>query len=247
MPVTQKVNTLNKRSRIEESGSTSHSNNSNVMNANGELSHSTVVVHLAAEPGVAIVGGKAPSDLAKASVDNGGCFLYAINKCVGWQAVEASDLNAVISTVHQIYNEMPEWAPDKFKREWVGTEDESWCIECLRHALLLKFGVGNFEFSKITGVTSVAGLLSAGQGTLLVWGKKNNTLWPDLPQGGNWQHAICVDTGSTPSASQMKFYELDHPKGRSVQKWLLHENKKERWMSQISRVYKLSVPKPSPR
>lgn len=73
-----------------------------------------------------------------------------------------------------------------------------------------------------------------------MWGK-NRLLWPDVEQGGNWQHALCVATGSTSDKKPLKFFEMDYPNGKSVEKWLNHEKQSERWMSQISRVYKLSA------
>ena len=73
-----------------------------------------------------------------------------------------------------------------------------------------------------------------------MWGK-NRLLWPDVEQGGNWEHARCVATGSTSDKKPLKFFEMDYPNGKSVEKWLNHEKQSERWMTQISRVYQLSV------
>jgi hypothetical protein len=176
----------------------------------------------------------APTDAA--SADNGGCMLFAINKCAGGEALTKDDLDGEIDAVCSEFNKKEEWSPDKYKREWAGTDGEAWHFNCVAKALKRKYGDG-YTFHKVDdpGVVSTA----VGEGKFLVWGEKNRLLWPDVDQDSNWQHAICVDTSAKP---RPKFYEGDHPNGLSVEKWLNHRQADERWMSQVSRVYKLEAP-----
>jgi hypothetical protein len=215
---------------------------SNAQPVNAKFSHVSNVVPLATVSGVAgavATAGVAPGPLDRACVDNGGCMLYAVNKCAGFEALTAEDLDGEIDEVYRTFNNKTEWAPDMFKREWAGTNGESWHFDCIRRALKTKYGDGNFEFKRLAGGRSAA--TKRGNGNLLVWGKKNRHLWPDVEQGGNWQHALCVATGSTSDKKPLKFFEMDYPNGKDVEMWLNHEKQSERWMTQISRVYQLSA------
>jgi hypothetical protein len=76
---------------------------------------------------------------------------------------------------------------------------------------MTKYGEGNFEFKRLNGGRST--VTKRGNGNLLVWGQKNRRLRPTVEQGGNWQHALCVATGSTSDKKPLKFFEMDYPNG----------------------------------
>ena len=175
-----------------------------------EFSRDPIAVSLATESDVAAVAAAdaVPDPSDSACADNGGCMLYAVNKCAGFKALTAADLDGEIDAVHRDFNDQAEWKPNKFKREWAGTEGESWHFDCIRRALKAKYGAGNYEFTRLNGGRSA--VTQRGNGNLLVWGKKNRDLWPTVEQGGNWQHALCVATGSTSDKKPLKFSEMDY-------------------------------------
>jgi hypothetical protein len=145
--------------------------------------------------------------------DNRICMLYAFNKTVGFDALTANDLNQEMKEVYKEQNKQEEWTPNKFLPEWAGEEDLTWHLECIPKALKRMYE-GGYEYRLQRGNQDI--IFEKGKGKFFVWGEKNRLLWPSEDQSGSWQHTICVDT------DKGLFYEGDHPRGKSVRKYLAH-------------------------
>ena len=66
-----------------------------------EFSRDPIAVSLATESDVAAVAAAdaVPDPSDSACADNGGCMLYAVNKCAGFKALTAADLDGEIDAV----------------------------------------------------------------------------------------------------------------------------------------------------
>jgi len=82
---------------------------SRVLNAVSLATESDVAAAVAAADAV-------PDPLDSACADNGGCMLYAVSKCAGFEALTAEDLDGEIDEVHRTFNNKTEWAQVFAKR-----------------------------------------------------------------------------------------------------------------------------------
>jgi hypothetical protein len=171
----------------------------------------------------------------------GACLLQTAMDCLPGRAIPVENLDTLIPRHTAMMNKQPQWAPNRWLPEWSGIAGESWCIKVLQWALLGIFGEGNYTFSRVNHDV----IFERGQGKLFVVGILNRINYLNYPelatpeaQNGNWSHTVCVDTDT----GTFTCCNDNPPVRRSVQLWLKTKPLKQRYLSAIKKVYKLSVP-----
>lgn len=158
----------------------------------------------------------------------GACIWRSLNYCVP-NVLSIQELDNQIDLLLVEKNKEKEFFPNKFLREWCGTEGQSWHQDCILKALKQKYGVGQFCWAKQKNRDII---FEKNKGKFYVHGLLNQILFPEINNpNGNWSHTICVDTDLG------KYFDESAPNGRSVEKWL----KKSKYLIEIHRVYKLEI------
>ena len=165
----------------------------------------------------------------RAGEADSGCQLFALNKVVEG-VLCAEDLDSVIP---EVWKELQQANPH-YKREWAGIEGQTWHLNCIKQALLARYGRGNFTWKRVKTEKQkeLEFLTKRNQGKFYVHGTLNPLNFPDLDPEGDWTHAICVDTDKNVIWCKNN---LGEPMEGA--NWL----KKHSYLTTISRIYKLKI------
>jgi hypothetical protein len=169
-------------------------------------------------------------------VDDGACLWRALDFCVPG-CLTKEELDAQIQEVYIEQNKKPEWTPDKFKLEWCGIEQESWHLSCIPKALRVKYGADGFLWQRQRNNNIIFSPKRNKLGKFFVHALLNSERYAETEEeaAGDWRHCVCVDTDIG------KFYDESCVSGRDVKKWFKCRNIRDRYLSEIYRVYKLEI------